>query len=214
MKRFYLAVAALATTFAVGAVAQTNQPPAAPTPASAVTPPTGATKIAVIEFQPAVASTNEGRQAIAKVQRQFAPKQAQLKALNDQIDTLKKQLQASGSSLSADARATQLRTIDDKEKSLQRQAQDAQSDYQQALSEAFQGVAQKFYAVMQDYAQSNGYGLVLDASTQQTPVVWAAKGADISAAVVAEYNQKSGVAAPAPQPASSVTPHRRTTTPH
>ncbi|MGC1781404.1 MAG: OmpH family outer membrane protein [Acidobacteriaceae bacterium] len=216
MKRSYLAVAALATTFAVGAVAQTNQPPAAPSPAGAVTAPTGATKIAVIEFQPAVASTNEGRLAIAKIQRQFAPKQAQLKTLNDEIDTLKKQLQASGSSLSADARASQLRTIDDKEKSLQRQAQDAQSDYQQAISEAFQGVAQKFYTVMQDYAQSNGYGLVLDASTQQTPVVWAAKGADISAAVVTEYNQKSGIAAPAPQPtsgASHSTTHRRTTTP-
>lgn len=174
--------------------------------------PTGATKIAVIEFQPAVASTNEGRAAIARIQKQFAPKQAQLKALNDQIDTLKKQLQASGSTLSADARASQLRSIDDKEKSLQRQAQDAQSDYQQAISEAFQTVAQKFYAVMQDYATSNGYGLVLDASTQQTPVVWASKAADISQAVVNEYNQKSGIAAPTPQPAAAT--HRRTTTPH
>jgi outer membrane protein len=222
MKRSILAVAALATTFAVGAIAPamaqtapSSQAPSAPTPASSNVPPTGATKIAVIAFQPAVASTNEGRAAIAKVQQKFAPKQAELKALNDQIETLKKQLQASGSTLSQDARAAQLRTIDDKEKSLQRQAQDAQSDYQQAVQEVFQGLEQKFYAVLQDYAESNGYGVVLDMSGQQTPVVWTSKSADITGAVVAEYNQKSGIEAPTAHPSSSTTPtthHRSTTT--
>lgn len=218
MKRSFLAAAALAATFTVGAMAQTAMPPSAPTPAAAAPAPTGATKIAVIAFQPAVAATNEGRQAFTNIQKKFEPKQTELKNLSDQIDTLKKQLQASGSSLSQEARATQLRTIDDKEKSLQRQAQDAQADFQQQMSEAYQGIAQKFYSVMQDYAQSNGYGLVIDMSSQQTPVVWASKGADITQAVVTEYNQKSGIAAPAattPAPThSSTTTHRRTTTSH
>ncbi|MHB1938847.1 MAG: OmpH/Skp family outer membrane protein [Acidobacteriaceae bacterium] len=215
MKRSSFAVAALAATFAVGAVAQTSQPPSAPAPASAAAvTPTGATKIAVIAFQPAVAATNEGRAAFAKVQQKFQPKQTELKGLSDQIDTLKKQLQTDGSTLSPEERATRLRTIDDKEKSLQRQAQDAQSDFQQAMSEAYQGIAQKFYAVLQDYCQANGYGAVFDMSAQQTPVVWASKTADISEAVVLEYNQKSGVPAPAPatsaaKPATPATTTRR-----
>ncbi len=219
MKRSLIVVAALAATFAVGAVAQTSQPPSAPAPETASAPPTGATKIAVIAFQPAVAATNEGRAAFAKVQQKFQPKQTELKGLSDQIDALKKQLQADGSTLSPDERATRLRTIDDKEKSLQRQAQDAQSDFQQAMSEAYQGIAAKFYAVLQDYCQANGYGAVFDMSTQQTPVVWASKAADISEVVVQEYNQKSGVAAPPAQPASAAKPatpatatHRRSTT--
>lgn len=222
MKRSLFAVAALAATFAAGAMAQTNQPPSAPAPASAPVVPTGASKIAVIAFQPAVASTNEGRVAFAKVQQKFLPKQTELKGLSDQIDTLKKQLQAGGTTLSQDARATQTRSIDDKEKSLQRQAQDAQSDFQQAISEVYQGIAQKFYTVMQDYAQSNGYGLVLDMSTQQTPVVWASPAADITGAVVEAYNQKSGVAAPAGQSSAepahtthpATTTHHKTTTTH
>jgi outer membrane protein len=222
MKRSLFMVAALAATFAVGAVApamaQTSQPPSAPAPASAtpVAPPTGATKVAVIAFQPAVAATNEGRAAFAKIQQKFQPKQTELKGLSDQIDALKKQLQADGSTLSETERATRLRTIDDKEKSLQREADDARSDYQQAISEVFQGLAQKFSTVLQDYAQANGYGLVLDVSSQQTPVVWASKSADISEAVVQEYNQKSGVAAPpasASKPAApATTTHRRPTT--
>lgn len=213
MKRSLLAVAALATTFAVGAIAQTNQTPSAPGMAASNAAPTGASKIAVIAFQPAVMSTNEGRQAMAKIQKKFQPKQTELKSLSDQIDTLKKQLQAGGSTLSQEARASQLRTIDDKEKSLQRQAQDAQSDFQSALTEVYQGLAQKFYPVLQDYAQNNGYGLVLDMSTQQTPVVWASKSTDITQVVVKEYNQKSGIEAPTAQPASSA-PHGTTTRHH
>ena len=221
MKRSLFAVAALAATFTVGAIAQTSQPPSAPAPESAAhaPAPTGATKVAVIAFQPAVAATNEGRVAFEKIQQKFAPKQAELKAEDDQINSLKQQLQTDGTTLSADERAARLRTIDDKEKTLQRDAQNAQSDFQQAMTDAYQGIAQKFYAVLQDYAQTHGYGAVFDMSSQQTPVVWASKGADISAAVVEEYNQKSGVAAPAAQPASHTTPsatthHRSTTTSH
>lgn len=216
MKRSIFAVAALATTFAAGAVAhasqQSSQPPSAPSPASAsgATQPTGATKIAVIAFQPAVASTNEGRQAFQKIQQRFQPKQAELKALNDQINTLKKQLQDSGASLSQSARATQLQTIDDKEKTLQREAQDAQGDFQQAMQESYQTLAQKFYPVLQDYAQRHGYGIVIDTSSQQTPVVWASKSADITAAVIREYNERSGIAAPA-STSTHTTTHRHTT---
>jgi len=211
MKRTFVVVAALAASFTLSAMAQST-PPAAPSPASSSVVPTGANKIAVIAFQAAVASTNEGRQALAQVQQRFAPKQAELKALNDQIDTLKKQLQAAGSTLSQDERAMRLRTIDDKEKSLQRQAQDAQTDYQQAMSEAFQGIAQKFYTVLQDYSTANGYGVVFDMSSQQTPVVWFSKKADITQAVIKEYNQKSGVAAPAGTgTGTSTAPHGATT---
>ena len=101
MKRSLFVVAALAATFTVGASAQTSQPPSAPAPASATpsAPPTGATKFAVIAFQPAVAATNEGRVAFAKIQQKFQPKQTELKGLSDQIDALKKQLQADGSTL-------------------------------------------------------------------------------------------------------------------
>ena len=215
MKRSIFVVAALAATFTVGAMAQT-QPPSAPSPASAASAPTGATKVAVIAFQPAVAATNEGRAAFAKIQQRFAPKQAQLKAEDDQINTLKKELQTEGSTLSEADRAAKLRTIDDKEKTLQRDAQDAQSDFQQAMTEAYQGIAAKFYAVLQQYAESHGYGAVFDSSSQQTPIVWASKSADISQAVVQAYNEKSGVPAPAASGAthSAVTHRRSTATSH
>jgi outer membrane protein len=180
--------------------------PAAASAASAVAP-TGTTKIAVINFQAAVFQTNEGRRNIAEIQKKFDPKRAQLKAQSDEIDTLKKQLQASGDKLSDTERQTRTQAIDEKEKNLQRDGEDASNDYEQQMGQAYQQLAEKVYGVLQSYAAQNGFGVVLDesASQQQAPtVLWRSDGTDITKAVIDAYNVKSGV--PAPPPATSEVP--------
>jgi outer membrane protein len=73
---------------------------------------------------------------------------------------------------------------------------------------------------MTQYAQQNGYTLILDAGSQQqqqSPILWAAESTNISEAVLQAYNKQSGVAAPPPgtaRPAATTTrPTPRTTTP-
>jgi outer membrane protein len=73
---------------------------------------------------------------------------------------------------------------------------------------------------MTQYAQQNGYTLILDAGSQQqqqSPILWAAESTNISEAVLQAYNKQSGVAAPPPgtarPPAASTRPTPRTTTP-
>lgn len=201
----------LAAVLATGALAQTAPSPVT-VPAAPV--PAGTTKIGIIAFQPAVAQTNEGQQDFGQIQQKFAPRQAQLKALSDEVDSLKKQLQAAGQNLSQDERANRLKVISDKEKTLQRDAEDAQADFQQQMSEAYQKIAQKFYGTLQDYCVKNGYTLVLDISSQQSPVVYVNQAMDITPAVVQAYNIQSGVPAPAkvaaPTPASGTTHHTAT----
>jgi outer membrane protein len=123
--------------------------------------------------------------------------------------------------LSDAERQTRQRTLDEKEKSLQRNVEDARNDFSGEMNEKFSGIAQKVAAVMTKYAQQNGYTLVLDAGSQQqqSPILWAAESTNISEAVVQAYNQQSGVppqpnAAAAPR--TGATPTRttpRTTTP-
>ncbi len=185
---------ALAATLATSAFAQSG-PSASAVPSAPL--PAGSLKIAIIAFQPAVAQTNEGQQAFAQIQQKFAPKQAELKAQSQEIDTLKKQMQAAGTTLSQDERANRLKTIDDKEKALQHSAQEAQTAFQQEMGETFQKIAQKFDAVLQDYCKKNGYSIVTDISSQQSNVVYASRSLDITPAVIAAYNLQSGVAAPA-----------------
>ncbi len=186
-----------ATAFAqAGSQASSGSMPSAPVPASAAAAaPVGPAKIAIIQFQQAVAATNEGQRDFAELRKKFEPKQTQLKTLSDEIDGLKKQLQTQGATLSESARASLTKQIDDKTKSLQRSAEDAQNDFQTESGETYQKIAEKVYQVLQAYAAQSGYTLVLDASAQQSPVLWANQGTDISQAVVEAYNQKSGVPA-------------------
>ena len=186
--------------------------PSAPIPAGSAAS-AGPTKIAVIEFQGVVAQTNEGQRDFGELQKKFEPKRAQMKAQSDEVDTLKKQLQTQSATLSDAERARITKEIDDKTKSLQRSAEDANNDFQSEMGETYQQLAEKVYQVLQTYATQNGYTVVLDASAQQSPVLWANQSTNISAAVVQAYNAKYGVPAPPPSaaPATGVAP--RSTTP-
>lgn len=155
-------------------------------------------KIAVIMFQAAVARTNEGQQDLANLQKKFGPKEAQLKQESDQIDALKKQLQTEAKTLTPEQRQSTVTEIQTKERDLSQHVQDARSDYQNAMGAAFNGLAQKVGAVMTAYAKQHGYSIILDASAQDSPVLWASPTTDITNAVVAAYNAKSGVPAPKP----------------
>lgn len=197
MKRSVALVLTLASGLALHAAAQT---PSAPDAAAAAAPG-GSAKIAIIAFQPAVAQTNEGQRAFAELQKKYQPKQTQLKSLSDEVDNLTKQLQAQGDKLSEGERAARAKTIDDKKKQLERNAEDAQNDFQNEMQELYGALAQKVYDVLNDYAKTHGYTLVLDIAQQQSPVLYATESTNITKAIVEAYNVKSGVPAP-PVPAA------------
>jgi outer membrane protein len=221
MKRSFTLVCLLMAGLGVSALAQagsaatTDPAPGAPSTSASL----GGNKIAVIMFQPAVMQTNEGQRNFADLQKKYEPKRTQLKTMSDEIDSLKKQLQTAGANLSDTERQNRLKTIDDKEKSFQRLGEDTQNDFQQDLQQTYNQVAEKVYGVLQAYAQQNGYSVVIDGSSQQSPVLWASDATNITAAVIQAYNQKSGV--PAPAGATATTPsapaphvtHPATTTP-
>jgi outer membrane protein len=212
MKRSLSLVCMLASTLGVSALAQASapsqtaaEPPSAPgAPLSAA--PAGPTKIAVIQFEAVVGQTNEGQRAFAELNTKYQPKQQQIKTASDEVDTLKKDLQTAGDKLSDAERQTRLRTIDEKEKTLQRNVEDARNDFSGEMNEKFGGIAQKVAGVMTQYAQQNGFTLVLDAGSQQqqqSPILWAAESTNISEAVLQAYNKQSGVPAP---PAGTTVP--------
>jgi outer membrane protein len=206
---------AQSSTAASTAAAVPNAPSAG---GAAAVAPAGPSKVAVIMFQGVVAQTNEGQRNFGEVRKKYEPKQAQITQQSAEIDTLKKQLQTAGATLSESERASRLKVIDDKEKALQRTGEDANNDFQQEIQQTYAALAEKVFATVQAYATQNGYTLVVDASQQQSPVLWANPATDISAAIVQAYNLKSGVPAPPPATASapsapSAAPRPRATTP-
>ena len=197
MKRSLALVLTLASGLVLTAQAQT---PAASAPA-------GAAKVAVIQFQLAVSQTNEFQRDYADLQKKYDPKRVALKTLDDQINTLTKQLQAEASTLSPADQQTRAQAIDDKKRQEQRMAQDDQSDFQSDMQEMVNNLAQKVGAVLTTYARQHGFTVVLDATAQQTPVVlYASPTTDITKAVIEAYNLKSGIPAPPAGPPSAPTP--------
>ena len=197
MKRSLAVIFTLASGLVLSAAAQTS-------PASAA--PAGPAKVAVIQFQAAVAQTNEFQRNMADLQKKYEPKRDQLKTMADEIESLEKALQAQGDKLSAAEQASRAKTIDDKKKQAQRFQEDAQNDLQGEMQETYNGVATKVFDVLTAYAQLQGFTLVLDrsANQQQAPVVlYASDNTDITKAIIDAYNLKSGVPAPPAQPAAA-----------
>jgi outer membrane protein len=198
MKRSLAVIFTLASGLVLSAAAQTS-------PSSAVS--SGPAKVAVIEFQAAVAQTNEFQRNMADLQKKYAPKREQLKTMADEIDSLEKALQAQGDKLTPAEQASKAKTIDDKKKQAQRFQEDAQNDLQGEMQETFSGVATKVFDVITAYSQLQGFTLVLDRTQnqQQAPVVlYASDNTDITKAIIDAYNLKSGVPAPPPaQPAAA-----------
>ena len=219
MKRNFVLVSALAAGLTTAAgMAQTAATPASPTPAAsaAVAPQAVPAKIALIEYEQAAAATNEGQKALQDLQTKYLPKKNQLAALQTEIESLTKQLQGAPTTMTQEEKDSRARTIDTKQKQLQRDGEDATAAFNSDMQESLGKVAQKMGPIVLKYVQQNGYTLLLDSTGQQggLSVMWAAQGTDISQAVVDAYNTSSGVAAPPPSaPSASHTTHPATTAP-
>ncbi len=160
-------------------------------------------KVGIAGIQEAITATNEGKKEMDALQQRFAGKQAELKTLNDEVEGLKKQLQAQGDKLSDEARATSAKTIDTKQKTLQRNYEDYQNEVQQAEQEVLNRLGGKMLEVMAKYASANGFSLILDVSNPQTtPVLYASTSTNITQALVDAYNAQSPVA-PSAKPAGT-----------
>lgn len=126
---------------------------------SAVASPT---KIGVINVQSAIVATNDGQRDLQALEKRFEPKKKELQSLNDDIDTLKKQVDTQGTKLHEEARANLVRQIDSKQKSLSRSQEDAQNDFSSQQSEIVQKILQKLVPVVDKYAKDNGLVLIMD----------------------------------------------------
>jgi outer membrane protein len=191
----------MAFVISVAALAQTGS---AATPAPAADPAAPAvtgtgTKVGTISMEQAIFATNEGRRDFEALSKKLEPKQNELKNQNDEIEALQKQLNTQQDKLNDEARASLVKQIETKKKSLDRALQDAREDAQNQQNEIAQRILQKLGPVLIKYANDNGFGVIMDTSQPwpQSPVVWWRDVVDVTKPVVDVYNAQSGVPAPA-----------------
>jgi outer membrane protein len=202
MAKFRILTIGLSIALSPAAFGQASATPAAPAAPAGPVP----TKIGVVNIQQAIGECAEGKKEIDALQQKFTPKQTELKNQSDEVESLKKQYQAQADKLSDDEKSSRAKAIDTKQKSLQRNYEDAQAEFQQAEQEVINRIGSKMVAVLEKYANANGYAVVLDVSNPQTsPVLWATQGTVITKDLVDAYDKENpaGASAPAPKPAGS-----------
>jgi len=161
-----------------------------------------APKLAILNIQAAIAQCNEGKEAAKVLQDKFAPKRSELEKEQKEITDLQNQLKNQEKTLSEDARAKLMRTMDDKTRIFNRDNEDATTEFQQAEQDAINEIGRKMVGIIGDHAQKNGYTMVLDVSSPQTPVLYADPGTDITAKIIELYDAASGK----PTSSSTTTP--------
>src|SRR5581483_8435678 len=127
------------------------QTPAA-TPVAA--PPT---KIGIINLQMAVAYTNEGQRDLSELQKKFEPVATELKGSQDEIEQLKKNLEATKDKLSDEERAKRVQAIEVKQKALERKYEDYQNDANTQQNDIFEHILRQMNPVLDDFAKKNGF---------------------------------------------------------
>ena len=195
MKKEILALLALAAL----AGAQTATPPASsPAPAAGPHP----TKIGVIQIQSALVSTKEGQKAMQEFQaRVYEPKKKELDRKAVEIRDLQDKLQRGGAAMAQAAKDDIQRNIDAKTKVYNRDMQDAQDEADQEQRKMLDELGQKMMQVIDKYAVSNGYAVIIDVSNPQTPVLYASNAVDITKDIIELYDKS----APSTSPSTSAT---------
>lgn len=159
------------------------------------------TKVGIINIQQAILSTRDGQKAANELQQRYEPKRKELEQKQNEINVLRDQLNRGSNTMSEEARQALMRQIDQKTRALNRDTEDAQADFEQDQNRILQELGQRMMVVIGKYARDNGYALILDVSSPQTPVLYAANGIDITSDIVALYDKNTpsdAVSAPAP----------------
>ncbi len=193
----------LGAAFSTVALAQAGAAPA--TSAAPAGTQTGS-KIGVVNMQEAIINSNEGKKEFDALQQKYSPKQAELKGLSDELDGLTKTFQAQSEKLNEGEKGAKAKEIETKQKSLQRNYEDAQAEFQAAEQEVVNRIGQKMLAVLEKYAKGNGFAVVLDVSSPQSPVLIANQGTIITKELVDAYNAENVVTPPAARPAAAKPP--------
>lgn len=146
-------------------------------------------RVGTISLQAAIVNTAEGKQASAELQTQFAARSTELQNLQKQIKDIQAKLQSRQQVLS-EGESGRLRSEAERlTGTLQRKQQYFQEDLNAAQQDMMNNIGPKLAEVLSKYSKENGYSVILDTSSQQTPVVYGAPQVDVTEEITKLYDQ-------------------------
>lgn len=155
------------------------------------------TKIGVVNIQNAIIQTKDGQKAAADLEARFSPKRKDIDQKRTELEGLQTQYKNGVNTMSDDAKAKLAGDIDKRTKGLQRDMDDAQAELEQEQGRILNELGGRMMVVIDKYASDHGYAVILDVSTQQSPVLFASNTVDITRDVVELYDKGAAAQPPA-----------------
>lgn len=158
------------------------------------------TQIAVLNWNRAVVDSVEGKQATAEFQKKYESRRVELNKLQEEIQTLQKQLNQGGSGEGAQAALT--RQIDAKSTALKRAREDSEKEFSSMQNEILSRISKKILPVVNQFAQEKNISVIIDSSNQAAQLVYYDASIEITDEVIKRFDAVQG-SAPGPAAAST-----------
>jgi outer membrane protein len=157
-------------------------------------------RIGIVHVQTALLKTRDGRAAAAELQRKAGSREQGLKKLQSDIAALREELKKSSVIGSQSRKDTLAQEIEHKTKLFNRELEDLQTELDQEQSRVLNDLGTRMLNIIRKFATSAGYGLVIDTSASQNPVLFASEALDVSGEVVRMFDESSAAPLPAGAP--------------
>lgn len=148
-------------------------------------------KVGTINIQQAIVSTKDGQKAAAELQTRFEPRRKEIEKGQAAIQALQQQYQKLGTVGSDEVKRKLQTDIELKTNSLKRDSEDAQAEFDQEQQKVLNELGGRIMQVINKHATDNGFSMILDISSAQTPVIWASNTLDITNEVIKLYDANS-----------------------
>jgi outer membrane protein len=147
--------------------------------------PAFAGKIAIVDFQRAVAETTEGKSAEKRLQDGMNIRRAELQRQNAEIQRLVKDFEAKQLILNEEARRQAVADIEAKQAKLEADFMRFEQEMQQEYLEVVSSLDTKMRALSGTIAKEKGYDVVLD---QSAVIYFGAEVVDMTPELIQRYN--------------------------
>lgn len=147
-------------------------------------------KVGYVDFQQALNSVNEGKKAKAQLKAEFDAKQKQLTDLENQLKTMKDELDKQRLVLSADALKDKEEAFRKKYMELNEKMNTFKNEIATKEQQVTGGIIVRLQKIAQDIGQKDSYNLILEKS--QGALVYAPASSDLTERVIQAFNSGQG----------------------
>lgn len=145
-------------------------------------------KIGYVDFQKALNDTNEGKKAKAQLKAEFDSKQKQLADLENQLKTMKNELDKQRLVLSADALKEKEETFRKKYMEMNEKMNNYKAELQTKEAKATGDIIARLQKIAADIGQKDSYDMIIEKSQ----VLYAPSKTDLTDRVIQSFNSGQG----------------------